>query len=66
MHSHSVGILTASDRAHAKVHEDRSGLRIKAFLRRPEYEIAAYEVVPDDGTVIRRALKRFADKMRLD
>lgn len=58
-----IGILTLSDRASAGIYEDLSGKAIidtlGEYLKSP-WE-SAYEVIPDERTLIEEALKDMAD-----
>ena len=63
---YKVGILTASDRCHAKIYEDAGGSAIKTYLSSPRFDVVAHEVVPDDATAISGMLRLFADEQKLD
>lgn len=62
-----VGILTASDKAHAGEREDKSAEEIRRSLRGlPEAVVAKYQVVPDERKIIEETLRYWADEDRLD
>ncbi|EGK09125.1 molybdenum cofactor biosynthesis protein B [Kroppenstedtia eburnea] len=61
-----VGIVTASDKGARGEREDRSGEEIRRLLREPDFEVSAWEVVPDEQGRIKEVLIRMADTERLD
>ena len=62
-----VGILSLSTRAYHGVYADESGALIAQIVReRTGWEVAAYEVLPDDQPAITAKLKAWADDARLD
>jgi len=61
-----VGILTVSDRSARGERVDTTQEAIRELLDENRYEVAAYEVVPDEPAQIRRVLRLWADQMGLD
>lgn len=61
-----VGIVTASDKGARGEREDRSGEEIRRLLREPDFEVSAWEVVPDEQGRIKEVLIRMADTEGLD
>jgi len=61
-----VGILTVSDRSARGERVDTTQEAIRELLDENQYEVAAYEVVPDEPAQIRRVLRLWADQMGLD
>jgi len=61
-----VGILTVSDRSARGERVDQTQLALRERLDPKTFEVAAYEVVPDEPAQIRRVLRMWADKDRLD
>lgn len=58
-----VGIITASDRASRGEREDRSGLLLKSLAEELPAEVIAYQVLPDEPEILKRALCHIADKL---
>jgi len=61
-----VGILTVSDRSARGERVDATQEAIRELLDEKQYEVAAYEVVPDEPAQIRRVLRLWADQMGID
>ncbi len=61
-----VGILTVSDRSARGERVDQTQLVLRERLDPKTFEVVAYEVVPDEPAQIRRVLRMWADKDRLD
>jgi molybdenum cofactor synthesis domain-containing protein len=59
--SYTAAILTASDSSSAGEYEDASGAAIKELLATINFEVAKYEVVPDEGDLILERLRTWAD-----
>lgn len=59
-------ILTISDRAVQGIYEDQSGKLIRAILEKNNFQIADYDILPDDSALIKRALIRYADKYKVN
>jgi len=60
-----VGILTVSDSCARGEREDESYKALREVLEAEGYEVAAYEVVPDEPAQIRRFLRQWADQLGL-
>ncbi|MFD1427062.1 molybdenum cofactor synthesis domain-containing protein [Kroppenstedtia sanguinis] len=56
-----VGIVTASDKGARGEREDRSGETIRQLIHEPDFEVAAWELVPDEQKRIQEILIRMAD-----
>ncbi len=63
---YKVGILTASDKGSKGERMDVSGQTIKDILGEKGFELIAYQVVPDDLTVISETLIQWADALGLE
>ncbi len=61
-----VGILSISTRAYHGVYEDESGAVLRRTVHSAGWEVAAYEVLPDDQEAIAAKLREWADDARLD
>jgi len=61
-----VGILTVSDRSARGERVDTTQEAIREVLKKGPFEIAAYEVVPDEPAQIRRVLRLWADQLGLE
>ncbi|HEY5995684.1 MAG TPA: MogA/MoaB family molybdenum cofactor biosynthesis protein [Candidatus Deferrimicrobiaceae bacterium] len=62
-----AAVVTVSDRSFRKVRADLSGPAVAETLSRlPGLEIVQSVVLPDDKRFIRRAIRYFADALRLD
>lgn len=64
-----VGILTLSDRSAAGVRPDASGPNVRDTLQAQlahAYEVAVYEVIPDDRPQIEQKLIEWADEKKLN
>lgn len=61
-----VGILTISDRGARGEIEDRSYAGVRELLALGPYEIANYEIIPDEPAQIKRVLRLWADRDGLD
>ncbi len=61
-----VGILTVSDRSARGERVDTTQDAIRELLDPARYQVAAYEVVPDEPAQIRRVLRLWADQMGLE
>jgi len=61
-----VGILTVSDRSARGERADTTHEAIREALAGGPFEVAAYEVVPDEVAQIRRVLRLWADRDSLD
>lgn len=62
-----IGRITISDRASARVYEDRSGPEIENVLRE-FFSEATFEsaIVPDEKEIIAAALLKFSDDLKFD
>ncbi|MFC7442011.1 molybdopterin adenylyltransferase [Laceyella putida] len=56
-----VGIITVSDRCSRGEQEDVSGRRLRELCR--NWEVIAYEIIPDEQPLIEDTLIRFADEL---
>lgn len=61
-----VGILTISDREARGESEDHAYAALRESLALGPYEIANYEIVPDEPAQIKRVLRLWADRDGLD
>mgnify|MGYP005839982923 FL=1 len=61
-----VGILTVSDKGARGEREDTTHLAIREVLREGPFEVVAYEIVPDEPPQIKKVLRIWADRERLD
>lgn len=61
-----VGILTISDRGARGEIEDRTYAVLRESLTPGPYEIANYEIIPDEPAQIKRVLRLWADRDGLD
>jgi len=62
----TVGILTMSDKGARGEREDLSGAEIERMVRELPSEVKAYEVIPDETSVIKAKLIEYADVLKLD
>jgi len=62
----TVGILTMSDKGARGEREDLSGAEIERMVRELPSEVKAYEVIPDEPSVIKAKLMEYADVLKLD
>jgi molybdenum cofactor synthesis domain-containing protein len=58
-----AGIITASDRASKGEREDQSGLLLKTLVEELPAEVIAYQVLPDEPEMLKKALCHIADKL---
>ncbi|HXI10579.1 MAG TPA: molybdopterin-binding protein, partial [Thermodesulfobacteriota bacterium] len=61
-----AGILTMSDKGSRGEREDLSGKEIERMIKTLPAEVAAYEVIPDEVSVIKEKLIEYADVKKLD
>src|SRR5262245_40006174 len=64
-----VGILTLSDRSSAGVRPDASGPGVRDTLQQQlahAFEVAVYEVIPDDRKQIEQKLVEWSDSLKLN
>lgn len=61
-----TGILIMSDKGARGEREDLSGQQIKKSLGSVHYELAFYEIIPDEKDIIMEKLKYACDELRLD
>ncbi|WP_038048757.1 MogA/MoaB family molybdenum cofactor biosynthesis protein [Thermus caliditerrae] len=61
-----VGILTVSDKGFRGEREDTTHLAIREALKAGPFEVAAYEMVPDEPPLIKKVLRLWADREGLD
>ena len=64
----SVGILTISTKGARGEREDTSGMVIRELIGSPEVggQVAAYEVIPDDRSIIEARLRQWSDERKLN
>ncbi len=62
----TVGILTMSDKGSRGEREDLSGKEIERMIKDLPAEVKIYEIIPDEGDIIKAKLVEFADKKKLD
>ncbi|WP_114313036.1 MogA/MoaB family molybdenum cofactor biosynthesis protein [Thermus caldifontis] len=61
-----VGILTVSDKGFRGEREDTTHLAIREVLKGGPFEVAAYEIVPDEPPLIKKVIRLWADREGLD
>ncbi|QQK07315.1 molybdopterin adenylyltransferase [Miniphocaeibacter halophilus] len=61
-----AAILTISDKGSKGEREDLSGKVIKEILLENKYQVAIYEIIPDEQSTIENKLIEFADKYQVD
>ena len=61
-----VGILTVSDKGFRGERQDTTHLAIREVLAGGPFEVAAYELVPDEPPMIKKVLRLWADREGLD
>lgn len=61
-----AGILTMSDKGSRGEREDRSAVVIREILEKYNYDVAMYQIIPDDYDRICAELIRMADELGLD
>ena len=61
-----VGILTVSDKGFRGERADTTHLAIREVLAGGPFEVAAYELVPDEPPMIKKVLRLWADREGLD
>ena len=61
-----VGILTVSDKGSRGQREDTTHLAIREALKGGPFEVAAYEIVPDEPPLIKKVIRLWADREGLD
>lgn len=64
--SYRCGVLTLSDKGARGEREDTSGPLIQEMLRAEGYEIAAYQIIPDQQGLIEQTLVDWVDERQLD
>src|SRR3989304_2716237 len=58
--------LTLCDKGSRGEREDLSGKEIERMIKDLPAEVKAYEIIPDEGDIIKAKLVEFADKKKLD
>ncbi len=61
-----AGVLTASDRSFRGEREDQSGTILRDLLLELSCDVAVYQIVPDDRTLLAAALKDWTDRLHCD
>jgi molybdopterin adenylyltransferase len=61
-----AGILVISDRGWRGERHDKSGQAAKEIIGQLKIEIAEYEIVPDDASIISQKLRDWCDEVGLD
>ena len=61
-----VAIITVSDKGHRGEREDRSGKYIIQYFKEKGWEIADYEIIPDEKDMISKKLKDISDNEKAD
>jgi molybdenum cofactor synthesis domain-containing protein len=61
-----VAIITVSDKGHRGEREDRSGKYLMQYFKEKGWEIADYEIVPDEKDMISKKLKDISDNKKAD
>ena len=62
----AVGILTMSDKGSRGEREDLSGKELEKMIMTLPAEVKAYEIIPDETSIIKAKLIEYSDKLRLD
>ncbi len=63
---YSCGVLTISDKGSQGEREDTSGEQLKKILRDKGFEVAAYQIVPDEKETISSGLIHWVDQRYID
>ncbi len=63
---YKAGVLTISDKCSKGEREDKSGKIILEILKSKNYELAIYEIVPDEPDMIKEKLIHYSDNLKLD
>ena len=61
-----AAVLTTSDKGSKGEREDKSGKIIMDLLKGGPFEIAHYEMIPDDLEMIKERLLKFCDELQVD
>jgi molybdopterin adenylyltransferase len=61
-----IGIIIASDKGFSGERADECGRVISAAFPKDEYEVAKYEIVPDEREVIAECLRNYSDNLNID
>lgn len=61
-----AGIITASDKGHMGLREDKSGKAIEDILRSRGYVIDRYALLPDDREKLTNEMIHMSDNLKLD
>ncbi|WP_432665920.1 MogA/MoaB family molybdenum cofactor biosynthesis protein [Wukongibacter baidiensis] len=61
-----VGIITASDKGSRGEREDKSGELIKEIMSANGYEVARWEILPDERRLISEELINMSDNLNID
>jgi len=61
-----VAIITMSDKGSKGEREDSSGPVIKEMIKDIPAQVIHYEIIPDEGDQIVKALKKCADQLKVD
>jgi molybdenum cofactor synthesis domain-containing protein len=63
---YKAGVLTTSDKCSIGKREDKSGKIIIDILKSKGYEVAAYDLIPDEPRLIKEKLINYCDNLKLD
>jgi len=64
--SYRCGVLTLSDKGSRGEREDTSGPQLQEMLRAEGFEIGAYQIIPDQQSLIEQTLMQRVDEKNLD
>lgn len=64
--AYRAAVITASDKGAKGLREDESGLLVQEIAKRHGYEIAGYQILPDDRTGLEAALRSICDNNSAD
>lgn len=63
---YKVAIITASDKGSAGHREDKSGSTIKSIMKRNNYSVEFYQVLPDEKEILQQKFIHLADEVKID
>lgn len=66
MEKFTVAVLTASDKGSRGEREDESGRVIRELVEAAGGEVVAYDVVPDELSVLKDKLTEYSDKLKVN
>lgn len=66
MYKYKVAVLTISDKCSKGEREDRSGKIVIEALKNHPFELAKYEIIPDEPDLIKEKLINYCDVLKVD